>query len=109
MPRSSQSKPCLAAGCQCCQSDLFVRNGAQQTSDDRDEVAFMEFGSTGTFSDNIFFAADTDQQFVLNERRNGTLDFGWTTSNNTIHDVADIATQIADTPAVQSIMFDPDT
>jgi hypothetical protein len=27
---------------------VFVRNGAVQTSDDRGEIAFMEFGSTGT-------------------------------------------------------------
>ena len=88
--------------------NVFLRNGAVQTSDDRGEIAFMEHGSTGSFIDNIFYADSTDVAFVFNERTPGTLDF-WNVSNNTIHGIDDIPSAFADTPAVRNIMYAEDT
>eukprot|EP00038_Savillea_parva_P011208 m.195897 g.195897 ORF g.195897 m.195897 type:complete len:659 (-) comp19652_c0_seq1:128-2104(-) len=86
--------------------NTFVRNGARQMSDDRGEIAFMEYGSTGTCTDNVFYSSDPRQAFVLNERRNGTLDFGWTTRNNTIHPLADLLGDMAETPAIANVEYD---
>eukprot|EP01043_Picozoa_sp_COSAG02_P031677 COSAG02_NODE_2079_length_9902_cov_3.742018_6_plen_284_part_00 len=114
--------------------NLFLRNGAQQTSGDHGEIAFMEHGSTGQFQvppqsltssmvlkckhsshhtvlvlvlqDNIFFADDTDPSFVYNERRPGTLELGWTVANNSIRPVGQIQLQVADTPAIQKVIYD---
>lgn len=89
--------------------NVFVRNGAEQTSDDHGEVSFMEHGSTGTCSDNVFFASDTAADFVLHEVRNGTLKCGWDVANNTIYGVGDIPYHIPDTPAMMNIVFAADT
>jgi hypothetical protein len=89
--------------------NVFLRNGAQQTSDDRGEIAFMELGSSGVFHDNVFFADDTDQSFVLNERRPGVLELSWDVLNNTIRPVGDIAKAFAETPAIAKIIFDDTT
>ena len=56
--------------------------------------------------DNIFFADDTDPSFVHNERRPGTLELGWTVSNNSILPVSQIKLQVADTPAIQKVIYD---
>eukprot|EP01047_Picozoa_sp_COSAG01_P007066 COSAG01_NODE_261_length_20040_cov_33.761496_19_plen_249_part_00 len=86
--------------------NIFMRNGAQQTSDDHGEIAFMEHGSTGVFRDNVFFADDTDASFVYNERRAGTLDLGWAVANNSVHPVGEIRTLVADTPAIQKVIYE---
>ena len=89
--------------------NVFVRNGAQQTSDDRGEIAFMEHGSTGACTDNVFFASDPEPGFVFHEARNGTLDFGWTLSNNTIHPISRLADSMADTPQINKVVYDDGT
>ena len=40
-----------------------------QTSSDHGEIALCEPGSTGTIADNVFFAVDTDPEFVYFETR----------------------------------------
>lgn len=87
-------------------NNIFVRNGARQMSDDRGEIAFMEFGSTGKCANNIFFSNDPREVFVLNERRNGTLELGWSVSNNTIYPISDLIGQMAETPAIHQITYD---
>ena len=86
--------------------NIFIRNGAIQTSEDHGEIAFMEYGSTGAVLGNTFFASDTDSSFVFHEARKGTLDFGWTVSNNTVHNISALKSSVADTPAIQSLVFE---
>jgi hypothetical protein len=86
--------------------NTFLRNGAQQMSDDRGEVAFMEFGSTGVCTDNVFYSDDPREAFVLNERRNGTLALGWTMGNNSVHSISELIGSMAETPAIADIIYD---
>eukprot|EP00041_Stephanoeca_diplocostata_P020796 m.472764 g.472764 ORF g.472764 m.472764 type:complete len:677 (+) comp21663_c0_seq3:135-2165(+) len=85
--------------------NIFVRNGAQQMSDDRGEIAFMEHGSTGNFTDNVFFAASTSPAFVMNERVPGTLALGWHVANNTIHGIDAIPKSFTPTPAISTLAY----
>ena len=85
--------------------NIFVRNGAIQTSADHGEIAFMEYGSTGTVNDNLFFASDPDPSFVFNERQGGTLDLGWTFNNNTIMNLSACRARMADTPAIGELVY----
>ena len=82
--------------------NVFVRNGAIQTSDDRGEVAFMEVGSTGECSDNIFFASDPSD--VLRQAHNGTA-AGFRMHNNSIRGLAALSDAMADTPAIAKLAF----
>ena len=52
-------------------------------------------------SDNMFFAASTDSAFVYHEVTSGTLDYGWTQTNNTVFGVADLASQMVRSHAVE--------
>ena len=90
--------------------NLFVRNGAGQTSSDHGEIALCEPGSTGTIEDNRFFAVDTDPEFVYFETRGvgKVLSSGWTVRNNTIRGQKEVAKMIAPTPAVGGIIYDAD-
>jgi hypothetical protein len=85
--------------------NVFVGNGAQQTSEDNGEVAFEEYGSTGTCADNIFYSDDPSTDFVFKESREGTLKFGWKMENNTIHSIGELHTAMADTPAIESLTY----
>jgi hypothetical protein len=89
--------------------NLFVRNGAGQTSSDHGEIALCEPGSTGTIVDNTFFSVDEDPQFVYYETRGvGTVTGGgrWILRNNTIYGHAEVKKKIAPTPAVGVIVYD---
>lgn len=85
--------------------NVFLRNGVQQTSDDHGEISFMEFGSTGNLTDNVFYASNPSPQNVLHEVRSGTLELGWTVRNNTIYSLAAVATSIADTPQISKVVY----
>lgn len=85
--------------------NLFLRNGAQQTSEDHGEIAFMEHGSTGSCRDNVFFASDPDPSFVLHESTNGTLDLGWNLGNNTIRALSELPAAMSDTPQLNKIVY----
>ena len=90
--------------------NLFVRNGAGQTSSDHGEIALCEPGSTGSIVDNTFFAVDTDPEFVYFETRGpgAVLSSGWTVANNSIHGQGQVKEMIAPTPAVGGIIYDAD-
>ena len=80
--------------------NLFVRNGAGQTSSDHGEIALCEPGSTGTIEDNTFFAVDTDPEFVYYETRGpgAVLSSGaWYVNNNTIYGHGEVKNMIAPT------------
>lgn len=80
--------------------NLFVRNGAGQTSSDHGEIALCEPGSTGSIEDNTFFAVDTDPEFVYYETRGPgvVLSLGaWSVKNNTIYGHGEVKTMIAPT------------
>ena len=80
--------------------NLFVRNGAGQTSSDHGEIALCEPGSTGTIEDNTFFAVDTDPEFVYYETNGpGAVlkSGGWSVKNNTIHGHGEVKSMIAPT------------
>lgn len=87
--------------------NLFVRNGAVQTSADHGSLSFMERGSTGTCTDNTFYASDPDESFVFHEQHAGTLAAGWTLANNTVRPVSALPAAIADTPAVKRLVYLP--
>ena len=98
--------------------NVFARNGAQQTSGDRGEIAFMEMGSSGVVRDNLFFsvadpAADAAaaRAFVFHERVRGTLDAGWTLTNNTLRGAggAQVAAHMAPMPQFSIIHYVADT
>lgn len=93
--------------------NLFVRNGASQTSSDHGEIALCEPGSTGTIEDNTFFSVDTDPEFVFFETRGqGKVlkdpAHPWTVKNNTIYGQGSVKDMIAPTPAVGGIFYDSD-
>lgn len=80
--------------------NLFVRNGAGQTSSDHGEIALCEPGSTGAIEDNTFFAVDTDPEFVYYETRGpgAVLNSGaWSVKNNTIYGHGEVKSMIAPT------------
>ena len=80
--------------------NLFVRNGAGQTSSDHGEIALCEPGSSGSIEDNTFFAVDTDPEFVYYETRGpgAVLSSGaWSVKNNTIHGHGEVKAMIAPT------------
>jgi hypothetical protein len=89
--------------------NVFVRNGAQQLSDDHGEVSFMERGSTGVCEDNVFFADDTDSSFIFHEPRfaRGAVALGWKLANNTVHPISSLPSSMAETPAISQIVYTP--
>ena len=68
-------------------SNTFVRAGCNQTTSDHGAIAFMQTGSTGTMSNNVFVKCQGKYSNVpiynVNEEN---ADSGWVFSNNVIYD-----------------------
>ena len=87
--------------------NIFLRNGARQTSVDHGEIVFLERNSSGIIEDNLFFAVDPAVESVFYEpiTRAAT---GFVRRNNTIYGQKQVDEMIAPTPGVGGIVYDPD-
>ena len=79
--------------------NIFMRNGAIQTSDDRGSIVLMEMGSSGKIINNTFFAEVKNESFAVRQRVPG-IDQGFEIEDNSVLGVDDISIRVAPTPAL---------